>query len=58
MFCYYLIFLYLKYKLIEKWFLGEGDYVIVRVEYDFDGEGEEELLFRVGDIFRLVFKGK
>lgn len=37
---------------------GEGDHVIAREEYDFDGEGEEELSFRAGDILQLAPKGK
>lgn len=39
-------------------FSGEGDHVIARAEYDFDGEGEEELSFRAGSILRLAPKGK
>ncbi|XP_029203505.1 peroxisomal membrane protein PEX13-like isoform X2 [Acropora muricata] len=37
---------------------GEGDHVIARAEYDFDGEGEKQLSFRAGDILRLAPKGK
>ena len=37
---------------------GEGDHVIARAEYDFDGENDEELSFRAGDILRLAPKGK
>ena len=37
---------------------GEGDHVIARAEYDFDGEGEDELSFRTGNILRLAPKGK
>ncbi|XP_067028648.1 peroxisomal membrane protein PEX13-like isoform X2 [Acropora muricata] len=37
---------------------GEGDHVIARAEYDFDGEEEEELSFHAGDILRLAPKGK
>lgn len=39
-------------------FVGEGDHVVARAEYDFDGEGEEELSFRAGNILRLAPKGK
>lgn len=42
----------------KDWKTGEGDHVIARAEYDFDGEGEEELSFRAGNILRLAPKGK
>ncbi|KAL9980486.1 hypothetical protein ACROYT_G009086 [Oculina patagonica] len=42
----------------KDWKTGEGDHVIARAEYDFDGESEEELSFRAGDILRLAPKGK
>ena len=38
--------------------VGEGDHVIARAEYDFDGENDEELSFHAGDILRLAPKGK
>jgi len=41
-----------------KRILGEGDHVIARAEYDFDGEGDDELSFRAGNILRLAPKGK
>ena len=41
-----------------SFFSGEGEHVIARAEYDFDGEGEEELSFRAGSILRLAPKGK
>lgn len=42
----------------KDWKTGEGDHVVARAEYDFDGEGEEELSFRAGNILRLAPKGK
>lgn len=42
----------------KDWKTGEGDHVIARAEYDFDGENDEELSFRAGDILRLAPKGK
>ena len=44
--------------MISCFLSGEGDHVIARAEYDFDGEGEEELSFRAGNILRLAPKGK
>lgn len=32
--------------------------MIARAEYDFDGEGEDELSFHTGSILRLAPKGK
>ena len=32
--------------------------MVARAEYDFDGEGEEELSFCAGNILRLAPKGK
>lgn len=42
----------------KDWKTGEGDHVVASAEYDFDGEGEEELSFRAGNILRLAPKGK
>lgn len=42
----------------KDWKTGEGDHVIARAEYDFDGENDEELSFCAGDILRLAPKGK
>lgn len=39
-------------------FSGEGDHVLAKAEFDFDGEGEEELSFRAGAVLRLAPKGQ
>ena len=39
-------------------FSGSGDHVVARAEYDFQGEGEEELSFSRGDFLKLAPKDK
>lgn len=42
---------------MKAWASGEDDHFVARAEYDFNGNSEEELSFKAGQLIKVAPKG-